>query len=352
MNTLILLAAGESQRAGQNKLWAELEGQPLWTLAYQSFQSHSEIHEIILVVPVGEREKFQAFVDEKTRLVEGGSTRMSSFLKGLSAIDLERTQVVLDHNAASPHVSSKEITAVIEAAKAHGAAALSQPSINTLIKAENGFYTQVIPRESIRQMQTPQAVLAKHLSEIQWEEASDLTSALLKKIPVKVVEASPLNRKITFKEELEAMSPRVFFGEDSHAFSKRGVLKLAGLSLPDHPALEANSDGDVILHALGRALAQAQGKHFSDIADPLCEAGEKDSAIYLKDLLKGVHLKHLSVNIEALRPRMDALPIQENLSKILGMPKNKIQVSAMSGEGLTPFGQGQGIRCTVLIQCL
>src|SRR3989338_4195045 len=140
MNTVILLAAGKSLRAGQNKLWAQSNPKgllgnswPLWTRAYQTFLAHSLIDRIVVVVPKGEEFRFLPFIDsQKTQVVSGGETRMQSFKRGLAAIDFSASDVILDHNAANPAVTAPEISAVIEAAGEFGAAAVSLPAADKI----------------------------------------------------------------------------------------------------------------------------------------------------------------------------------------------------------------------------
>jgi 2-C-methyl-D-erythritol 4-phosphate cytidylyltransferase/2-C-methyl-D-erythritol 2,4-cyclodiphosphate synthase len=346
MNSAILLAAGKSQRAKQNKLWFEWKGLPLWLHAYNSLLANPNLGEIIIVA--SDLPAFEPYLKEKTKLVEEGETWMESFKLGLAA---SKGECVLVHNAANPHLTQQEINEVLEAAQNQGAAAVSHPAVDTLIQVENGAYSQALDRTSIRLMQTPQGAKRSWLEGL--PEATDLSSALLAKgHKVLCLEASPFNKKITYPQDLQGLGARYFLGEDSHRFSSSGTLRLAGLDVPGHPALEANSDGDVILHALGRALAQANGKQFSEVADPLCSAGERNSQSYLAPLFQNVNLQNVSIQIEAKTPKMDELPLRESLAKILAIPQEHIQISAMTGEGLTAFGRGEGIRCLALITVL
>ena len=280
---------------------------------------------------------------------KGGATRMQSFLNGLAEVPTGTT-LILDHNAASPFVTPEEISAVIEAAQEHGAAALSQPAVDTLVQAEDGFYTTALDRSQVRHMQTPQAVRMDVLEGLTLNEHTDLTTALMAQgVPVKVVDASPQNKKLTHATDFP---PRTFLGEDSHRFSEDGVLTLAGLSVDNCPAMIANSDGDVVLHAVARALAQAQDQSFSAIADALCEQGITDSREYLKPLLDGVTIQYISLHIEGARPRIDDLPIAKSLAEILKILPSQVSVSAMTGEELTPFGRGEGLRCLCVLGLL
>ncbi len=352
MNTAIILAAGKSQRAGQNKLWATVYGEPLWTRAYETFLKHPLIGRIILVVPKGDEFKFLPLIDaKKTEIISGGTTRMDSFKRGLAAVDFKDADIILDHNAANPNVTAREISDVIEAAQKTGAAAVSLPAVDTLLTTEGGSYATLLPRENIRLMQTPQAVRGDILRSIELAETTDLTSALLSKTSVAVVEANPVNKKITFAEDLEALTAQTFLGEDSHQFSSGGQLTLGGLTISGLPGLEANSDGDVILHAIGRALAQATDQNFSELADPLMLSGDQDSRDYVEPFLEKVKITNVSISLECARPKIDpiASDIKKSLGKILLLETSQIQVSAHTGEGLTPFGRGEGIRCLAIL---
>ncbi len=348
MNTVVLLAAGSSTRAGQDKLWADVFGRPLWTLAVETFATHPQIDRVILVVRPGDHARFETAVPPDVQIVAGKDTRMGSFKAGLAAVGpLSKDNVILDHNAANPHVTAEEISAVITAAQEHGAAAVAQPAVDTVIQVDDeGFARANIARDKLRLMQTPQAVRGDVLTGMTLADATDLTTALLEHTPVKILPADPRNKKITYASDLPFAT---YLGEDSHRFSDEGTLTLGGLTLPEHPAMLANSDGDVILHAIGRALAQAQGRRFSEVADPLCESGDRNSAHYLDPLMEGLTLLEASINLEGARPHIDSLPLSASLAKLLRIPEDRIHISAMSGEDLTPFGRGEGLRCSAVL---
>lgn len=362
MNIVILLASGKSTRAGVNKLWAEVHGQPLWTVSHRTFLEHPEIDRLILVVPKGEELRFLPFVDsEKTLIVTGGETRMQSFKKGLeSAGELHNDVLVIDHNSANPFVTAEEISAVIANAKEHGAAAVAHPVVDTVAEVDGTALIAIKERSNVRLMQTPQAVRGDVLNKIELKESTDLSSALLSHTPIKILPAHPLNKKITFAEDIELLRAhhsgpaKTFLGEDSHRFSNEGQLTLGGLTVSDCPAMEANSDGDVILHAIGRALAQATGQNFSELADPLMLGGDFDSRDYLAPLLEKCTVHDVSISIEGARPRIDPLlsELKTSLAKILAIDVNAIHLSAHTGEDLTPFGRGEGLRCLALVNVL
>lgn len=153
---------------------------------------------------------------------------------------------------------------------------------------------------------------------------------------------------------------RVGFGHDSHAFEPEGSAKplvLGGVIFPGHPGLLANSDGDVVLHALFNALSQAVGgRSLGVYADALCAAGVTDSSAYLPTALDmvrraGYTIANVGVSIEARRPRIEpmAAPVKAHIARLLGVAEDQVGITATSGEGLTAFGRGEGIQVFVIV---
>ncbi len=152
---------------------------------------------------------------------------------------------------------------------------------------------------------------------------------------------------------------RVGLGQDSHRFSddKNKKLVLCGIELAGECGLEANSDGDLVLHALCAAIEQALGRvNFSVYADEMCQNGITNSREYLKIALShlkkdGYIINNLGVSIEAKKPKI--LPIEDrlrtSLAEMLGLKKNRIGINATSGEELTAFARGEGIQVFVII---
>jgi 2-C-methyl-D-erythritol 2,4-cyclodiphosphate synthase len=151
----------------------------------------------------------------------------------------------------------------------------------------------------------------------------------------------------------------VGLGQDSHAFEPDGSQKplvLGGVVFPGAPGLQANSDGDVVLHAIFNALSSAIGKRSLGIyADPICERGVKDSSAYLAvalDMVReaGYTVGNVSVSIEARRPRIEprAEEMQQHIADLLGVSTDRVGLTATSGEGLTAFGRGEGIQVFVI----
>ena len=154
-------------------------------------------------------------------------------------------------------------------------------------------------------------------------------------------------------------------GQDSHAFepkpSSEKPLILGGYVLENVPlSLRANSDGDVILHALTNAISGITCKNILGArADELCRVGITDSKEYLKlalsDLAEaGYKLSYISVSIEAAKPKLSPYigKMRKNIAVICGIDECHVGITATSGEGLTQFGKGKGIQvfCAVTVE--
>ena len=124
-------------------------------------------------------------------------------------------------------------------------------------------------------------------------------------------------------------------GQDSHRFGEPSgdcTIMLGGVAVPSDRPILANSDGDVILHAITNAISGLTGNIIlGGIADKLClEEGIKDSSVYLK---------------KALEDLGDSARVGE----LLNIPASSVGITATTGEGLTAFGRGEGIQVFVIL---
>lgn len=144
---------------------------------------------------------------------------------------------------------------------------------------------------------------------------------------------------------------RCAIGQDSHRFdfeNHEKRLVLGGVVFPDAAPLSANSDGDVVLHAITNAVSGITCVNIlGKPADKLCQNGITDSSVYLKEALQSLAypIVHLSVAIECSTPKITPMipAMRENISKILGIAPTCVGITATTGEGLTAFGRGEGI---------
>lgn len=155
---------------------------------------------------------------------------------------------------------------------------------------------------------------------------------------------------------------RVGIGQDSHKFVEiddKKPLMIGGILIPNQLGLKANSDGDVILHALFNAFSSSVGgESLGFYADPMClDQKITDSTEYLKVALNlvdnaGFVVNNISVAIEAKKPRFPkelTQKIQNNISKLCNIPADCVGITATSGEELTAFGKGDAIQVFAII---
>ena len=343
-----------------------------------AFHEHQNIKDITLVVSKKNLRSIKDLVKKYrfpriTKIVLGGKTRQQSLKQGLLHLqNPKQDDLILVHNGANPLVTSEEISNVISAAKNSGAAAVGRKTTDTIKEIKNNHYHKTHDREKIINMQTPQVGkygdLIKALKKAKKEYTDE--TCLLESIDIKVkhVEADPNNFKITTQHDLDRAkmilgdTPKNFLvglGQDSHEFSqtKKG-LHLCGVLLKNEQKLEADSDGDVVLHALANACSQAIGEgSLGRFATPLYkEEGIKNSARYLEKVLAAIHKKNYRLNnigimIEGARPAIDPLvpEMKKNLTRLTKLPSTRIGITATSGKNLTSFGKGLGIQCFAIV---
>ncbi|NLH13996.1 MAG: 2-C-methyl-D-erythritol 2,4-cyclodiphosphate synthase [Firmicutes bacterium] len=159
-----------------------------------------------------------------------------------------------------------------------------------------------------------------------------------------------------------AVIVRTAIGQDSHRFESstaRKPLVLGGVIIPDHVGLRANSDGDVVLHALANAISGITGiPVLGEIADQMClEKGITNSEEYVRraisDLGPNQRISHVSFSIECVTPRLSnyLTAMRDSISRLLGIETTDVGITATSGEGLTDCGRGEGISvyCVVTV---
>src|SRR6185369_11204329 len=102
----IVLAAGSGQRFGgrENKIFAVLDGQPLFLRALQLFVNREDVCQTLLVVSPADmpvmKEKYGPNLGFMgVTLVEGGKERTDSVANGLAAVAIEADFVAV-HDAA------------------------------------------------------------------------------------------------------------------------------------------------------------------------------------------------------------------------------------------------------------
>lgn len=152
---------------------------------------------------------------------------------------------------------------------------------------------------------------------------------------------------------------RTGIGQDSHRFLPPDSSKsciIAGLIFEDVPGFNANSDGDVVFHAICNAITSLTGVLIlGDIADDLClKDGITDSEVYLIEAMKTLgrqKITHVAITLEGKKPKFKErlMTMRENIARVMDIGITQVGITATSGEGLTDFGCGDGVQCFAIV---
>lgn len=152
---------------------------------------------------------------------------------------------------------------------------------------------------------------------------------------------------------------RTGIGQDSHRFMSPESSKpciIAGLIFEDVPGFNANSDGDVVFHAICNAITSLTGVLIlGDIADDLClKDGITDSEVYLKEAMKTLgpqKVVHVAITLEGKKPKFkeQIVDMRQNIARVMDLDLSQVGITATSGEGLTDVGCGDGVQCFAIV---
>ncbi len=145
---------------------------------------------------------------------------------------------------------------------------------------------------------------------------------------------------------------RVRFGFDVHRLVEGRPLVLCGVKIPFDKGLLGHSDADVALHALIDALLGAAG--LGDIGQHFPDTDERYRGISSLRLLEATvqRLKKASftiVNVDltlvAQRPKLFPFfpQMRKELSRVLSLKEDRINIKAKTTEGLGFCGREEGI---------
>lgn len=216
--TAIVLAGGKGNRMGGEtpKQYLMLENKPLIYYALKTFEE-SIVDEIVLVVGKGEQEYCKKnIIDEYkiqkvSKIVEGGKERYNSVYNGLKEIDA--TGIVLVHDGARAFVTTDIIKRSAEGALKYHACVVGMKVKDTIkIANEHNYIEETPDRNYLWQVQTPQAflypeILDAYINVLNGEKHNITDDAMIwelySDIPVKLIEGSYTNIKITTPEDME-----------------------------------------------------------------------------------------------------------------------------------------------------
>lgn len=157
----IILAAGNSTRMGENKMFMSVVGKPVVLRSIMEFVNHPFVDRITVVTRREDLYNLEQIIAEietnkKIKTVFGGKQRIDSVNEGLKTVT-EKNCIVCIHDGARPLVTEEIITKAILASEAHGGAIPAVKVKDTVkIVSEDGFVTKTPDRSTLYSAQTPQ----------------------------------------------------------------------------------------------------------------------------------------------------------------------------------------------------
>lgn len=151
---------------------------------------------------------------------------------------------------------------------------------------------------------------------------------------------------------------RVGIGYDIHRFTEGRRLVLGGAEIPYIKGLIGHSDADVLLHAVCDAMLGAAGegdigRHFPD-TDPKYE--NISSLLLLKRVWEIISSKRFKVhNVDTIliadEPKIEPFreTMKDNISRVIKIEKEKINIKATTSEGVGAIGRGEAIAAHAIV---
>ena len=203
---------------GRDKIWLDTGGVPLLGRTLAAVAAAGLFESVIVVLP---REMWEAVIElaaaagiADVRLVEGGDRRQDFVRAGLEGTGA--AELVCVHDAVRPLCPPRLFAAVVDAARAHGAATTAIPVVDSVKRVRrDGARTMVaatLDRADLVAVQTPQAFDAAllrraHEAALRDGVIADDDCALVEHLgaPVAVVEGDPRNLKVTRPADLAVL---------------------------------------------------------------------------------------------------------------------------------------------------
>ncbi len=375
----IILAAGKSERFKKkknkfSKLFFKVNGiSPLEHLM-KSVSNSPIINSITLMVNKDDKSEIAGFKKKYHKLdsvINGGITRQQSVLIALKSIRKKRVKtkndIVLIHDAARPFLENQIIRNCISQLKKYDGVF---PALNIDDTLRNKKNLNSYDRNIIISSQTPQAFkfdkiyMAYRL--IKGNYSDDVAIANEFGLKIKIIEGQKLNFKITNPSDAEIYKKlieqyyrnKIGNGFDFHKFKKGRSIKIGGLKIKSKFSLEANSDGDPVLHSITDAILGALnekdiGFHFEPDNKTYKNA---NSIIFINKALqllmdKKGEIINLDLNIICDYPKIKPIrsKIRKSLSTILKIDEDIINIKATSTEDEGFVNAKKGIACQTAV---
>jgi 2-C-methyl-D-erythritol 4-phosphate cytidylyltransferase/2-C-methyl-D-erythritol 2,4-cyclodiphosphate synthase len=375
---VVIVAAGRGERAGSidgPKQYRMVGDRPILRRTLEAFLGHPAVGRVAVVIHPDDHARFAKAIGvlpERVIPVNGGSSRQDSVRLGLEALMDYAPSKVLIQDAARPFVDAGLIDRTISAI-GENRGALPALAVSDTLKRSGDVrdVAGTVSRDGLFAAQTPQGfpfqpILAAHRHAYEAGRTDFTDDAAIAEwigMPVKIVQGSPDNIKLTWTRDIEMADQRLSGGAqfpdvrtgngyDVHSFEVGDHVWLCGVRIPHGKKLSGHSDADVGLHALTDALlatcgAGDIGTHFPP-SDPQWKGAR--SRIFVEHAAKivrshGGRIANADVTLICEAPRVG--PHREAMttaiSAMLGIDASRISVKATTNERLGFIGREEGI---------
>lgn len=235
-NIALIIAGGIGERMQQDipKQFINVYDKPVIIYTMEAFQKHPSIDGIEVVCLEGWHDVLKAYakqygISKLENIVSGGINGQDSIRNGLYDIETRHdlNDIVLIHDAIRPMVSNDIISDNIQTCQKHGNAITVLPCMAAMLKTFDGISSEEqIPRDNLKETQTPQTFYLKDILEAHKEALNrGITNSVAsctmyielgKKLHLSV--GSEKNLKLTTSEDLEIFKALL------NAKEKRGYI--------------------------------------------------------------------------------------------------------------------------------
>tara|TARA_A100001015_G_scaffold220341_1_gene247965 strand:+ start:216 stop:899 length:684 start_codon:yes stop_codon:yes gene_type:complete len=210
--SVIIPAAGKGERFGDKKQFLHFNNKSVLTYAITPFVFCNEVNEIIIAASKYDTKQINdclklANFKKKVSIVEGGLQRQDSVRNAIK-LSNKKNQIICIHDCVRPFIFKSLIQKAIKKCISSGAVIVAVPSTDTLKETKDLRIKKTIDRDKIWKAQTPQvfkrSIIEHALFDLKYENFlyTDESSLVEQAgYDVSIVEGSPLNIKITTKDD-------------------------------------------------------------------------------------------------------------------------------------------------------
>ena len=370
--TIIILAAGQSERFKKDKIFFDINGISVAENTLQTISKLEFIDSVIVVCSETNKSKFDDllsknfFTNKNIYTTIGSNTRGGSLIQGLKFSKQLKTKFdcIIVQDVARPFTSKDMYLKGLEALKKNDAVVFGlQPTDTVKMVDKNNFVVKTLDRNTLMNIQTPQFFQAELLYKNidfnvnQYPNLVDITddSSFLDPsfYKIKVLKGDEKNIKITTLNDVKS-DQTIFYGTgfDLHKLVPSKSLRIGGIDI-DYPyKLQGHSDGDVLIHSIIDSILG--GCNLGDIGTYYPSENKSikniDSTKMLKEISalcneKGFEIIYIDNTIIAQKPKMlnYVNDMKKKISNILKIDFKNINIKSTTTDKIGIIGTEKAI---------